>query len=144
MPAGAIYVGRPTPWGNPFPWHGDWIMWMSLPLGHKADMLGRRAAAVDLYRSWITGRALTWGETGTIAPLQVGPGELEYSDGTKVSMGEAVRGFGLRVASIMAGPAVPTVLPDLEPLRGHDLACWCPLDVPCHADVLLELLGASA
>lgn len=30
-------------------------------------------------------------------------------------------------------------------LRGHDLACWCPLrdplgnPVPCHADVLLEL-----
>ncbi len=27
----------------------------------------------------------------------------------------------------------------LAPLRGHDLACWCPLDQPCHADVLLEL-----
>jgi len=28
----------------------------------------------------------------------------------------------------------------LPELRGHDLACWCPLDgVPCHADVLLEL-----
>jgi hypothetical protein len=24
-------------------------------------------------------------------------------------------------------------------LGGHDLACWCPLDQPCHADVLLEL-----
>lgn len=24
-------------------------------------------------------------------------------------------------------------------LRGRDLACWCPLDQPCHADVLLEL-----
>jgi len=24
-------------------------------------------------------------------------------------------------------------------LTGHDLACWCPLDQPCHADVLLEL-----
>lgn len=24
-------------------------------------------------------------------------------------------------------------------LAGHDLACWCPLDQPCHADVLLEL-----
>ena len=24
-------------------------------------------------------------------------------------------------------------------LRGRDLACWCPLDVPCHADVLLEV-----
>ena len=27
----------------------------------------------------------------------------------------------------------------LAPLRGRDLACWCPLDQPCHADVLLEL-----
>lgn len=24
-------------------------------------------------------------------------------------------------------------------LQGHDLACWCPLDRPCHADVLLEI-----
>lgn len=23
--------------------------------------------------------------------------------------------------------------------KGKDLACWCPLDQPCHADVLLEL-----
>lgn len=28
---------------------------------------------------------------------------------------------------------------ELAPLRGRDLACWCPLDQPCHADVLLEL-----
>ena len=27
----------------------------------------------------------------------------------------------------------------LDQLRGHDLACWCPLDQPCHADVLLDL-----
>lgn len=33
----------------------------------------------------------------------------------------------------------------LASLRGHDLACWCPLvdahgqPVPCHADVLVEL-----
>jgi hypothetical protein len=24
-------------------------------------------------------------------------------------------------------------------LRGKDLACWCPLDQPCHADVLLKI-----
>lgn len=24
-------------------------------------------------------------------------------------------------------------------LAGRDLACWCPLDQPCHADVLLEI-----
>lgn len=28
---------------------------------------------------------------------------------------------------------------DLTVLRGRDLMCWCPLDQPCHADVLLEL-----
>jgi hypothetical protein len=27
----------------------------------------------------------------------------------------------------------------LAPLRGKNLACWCKLDAPCHADVLLEL-----
>lgn len=24
-------------------------------------------------------------------------------------------------------------------LRGWNLACWCPLDQPCHGDVLLEI-----
>lgn len=27
-------------------------------------------------------------------------------------------------------------------LRGKDLACWCPLDGACHADVLLEISNA--
>jgi len=26
-------------------------------------------------------------------------------------------------------------------LRGKDLACWCALDQPCHADVLLEIVN---
>ena len=28
---------------------------------------------------------------------------------------------------------------NIEELRGKNLACWCKLDAPCHADVLLEL-----
>jgi hypothetical protein len=28
----------------------------------------------------------------------------------------------------------------LDPLKGKDLACWCPLDKPCHADVILKFL----
>lgn len=31
-----------------------------------------------------------------------------------------------------------------ERLRGKNLACWCRLDQPCHADVLLELANAPA
>ena len=27
-------------------------------------------------------------------------------------------------------------------LRGFNLACWCPLDSPCHADVLLQIANA--
>ncbi len=27
-------------------------------------------------------------------------------------------------------------------LRGKNLACWCPLDQPCHADVLLHVANA--
>lgn len=26
-----------------------------------------------------------------------------------------------------------------DKLRGKNLACWCPLDAPCHADILLAI-----
>ena len=29
-------------------------------------------------------------------------------------------------------------------LRGKNLACWCPLDQPCHADVLLRLANEKS
>ena len=28
-------------------------------------------------------------------------------------------------------------------LAGWDLACWCPLDQPCHGDVLLEIANGG-
>ena len=30
-------------------------------------------------------------------------------------------------------------LTNYSELRGKNLACWCPLDKPCHADILLKL-----
>jgi len=30
----------------------------------------------------------------------------------------------------------------IRDLAGRDLACWCPLGQPCHADVLLEITDA--
>lgn len=32
---------------------------------------------------------------------------------------------------------------DVHELRGKDLACWCAVDAPCHADTLLELANAD-
>lgn len=30
----------------------------------------------------------------------------------------------------------------LEPLRGMDLACWCPVGIPCHSGILLDRASA--
>ena len=31
----------------------------------------------------------------------------------------------------------------LRILQGKDLACWCPLNEPCHADVLLKIANGE-
>lgn len=36
----------------------------------------------------------------------------------------------------------PENFPPIANLRGKDLACWCPLDQPCHADVLLRIANS--
>lgn len=77
MPEGAVYVGRPTRWGNPF-------------LIKKYG----RALAIFNYRM----RMINYASIGG----------------------------------------------DLSELTGKDLACWCPLDQPCHADVLLEIANSGA
>jgi hypothetical protein len=30
---------------------------------------------------------------------------------------------------------------NIQDIKGKNLACWCPLDSPCHADILLELVN---
>lgn len=40
-------------------------------------------------------------------------------------------------------PAYPSIDEIRAELDGRNLACWCPLDQPCHADVLLEIANAS-
>jgi hypothetical protein len=40
-------------------------------------------------------------------------------------------------------PYVPDVDEIRSELAGRDLACWCPLDQPCHADVLLKIASGG-
>lgn len=47
---------------------------------------------------------------------------------------EAIAEFRAELAEMVCGP--------LDELRGKNLACWCPLGQPCHADVLLEMANA--
>lgn len=37
------------------------------------------------------------------------------------------------------GPDFPWESQIRRQLRGRDLACWCPLDEPCHGDLLLDI-----
>lgn len=79
QPQNAIYVGRPSKWGNPF-------------------------------------------------------------DNPRMSTEERVRRYR---QALLSGQLDVTVEEVRRELRGRDLACWCPLDRPCHADVLLEVAGTE-
>lgn len=53
---------------------------------------------------------------------------------------EAVAQYRMDTEAAMEWPRPDGSEPlDLSELRGRNLACWCKLGDPCHADVLLEL-----
>jgi len=96
MPEGAIYVGRPTMWGNPF-----------------AIKKYGVTKALEYFRAFLTG---------------------EFPEQAAKDYRRAeLRLYGKGPACLTLGELAAVFL------RGKDLACWCPLDQPCHADVLLEL-----
>lgn len=101
MPEGAIYVGRPTKWGNPF-WH--------------AERFYGTKRALELYRetalgAWSPALVLGMADDGMIA----------YEDHQEWL--RRMKEHPLQAAR--------------RELGGKDLACWCPLGQPCHADILL-------
>jgi len=62
----------------------------------------------------------------------------------EIGRAEAVRRFAAWLEGRIPGPpgldpgARRRLLDALPELRGRDLACWCPLDGPCHGDILLD------
>jgi hypothetical protein len=115
MPEGAIYVGRPSRWGNPFS-VGDNMMYP-----HPGTLGGTRPRVELIYA----------------------PGEYSWFDVRPIAdAAEAVAHFAewVRYESLGTEFACRTWLSDL---RGRDLACWCPLDRACHADELLRLANPT-
>jgi Domain of unknown function (DUF4326) len=45
--------------------------------------------------------------------------------------------------ALVAGELAVTVADVRRELAGRDLACWCPVGAPCHADVLLALAAGG-
>ncbi|MEU9849319.1 DUF4326 domain-containing protein [Streptomyces sp. NPDC047985] len=101
-PEGAVYVGRPTLYGNPFQVArvpGAWVVFVDAAPG----VIGRTVATV--------------------------PGEQEARQIAVDEFRAMLRTpGGAEQADFFAAK-----------LHGRDLMCWCPVGMPCHADVLLEL-----
>lgn len=110
-PEGAVYVGRPTRYGNPFVAGVECQVAVEGVDGLFYDLSCRLTLeqAVEMYRA-------DW-----LARIQ-DPISRHPDD----------------VASVEESRAA------LARLRGRDLCCWCPLDQPCHTDVLLELANREA
>jgi hypothetical protein len=106
MPEGAVYVGRPTKWGNRFRVGGHYLRGANREFG----ALGVAVIFTEAADGHQTQRYTTIATTT-----------------------EAVAWFRWYLERCHI---------DVSSLRGKDLACWCRLDQPCHADVLLEVANS--
>lgn len=107
MPEGAVYVGRPSRWGNPY-WARGGTVWG--PSGGP------------VFDGQIVGYS-------THAPA---------SNAVLAAIEAFRRDIDIPIRSRLTTAGIRAAL------AGRDLACWCPLDQPCHADVLLELANNGA
>jgi hypothetical protein len=135
MPEGAIHVGRPTKWGNPFILRDPMMGLVQVPGiggGREWDYEGRISGPDSRHDFYFSdGRIVhCWNRWATAAEV-VELFRLTLTEPTP-SMLMSYPSRGGRFAKV-------TVDDIRRELAGHDLACWCPLDQPCHADVLLDL-----
>lgn len=137
-PEGAIVVARPTKWGNPFRYRrriGGLVHYrptdpdtyeyegrISAP-GMRHPFYGPDGTVVDFYVRWATRAEI----------VELYRRTLLHPDRGMVESWPSRSGRFLEV----------TVDDIRAELAGRDLACWCALDQPCHADVLLELANAE-
>ena len=82
-------------------------------------------------------RSTPWGNPFSVVP-DAEPGTPVGTRYTAMpSVAEAVAAFRRWVEDSPEGQRLAAEA--RETLRGKNLACWCPLDGPCHAEVLLDI-----
>ena len=115
MPEGAVYVGRPGVFGNPF----GGSHYVDSRSGEEVEAGAQRAVqeSVRAYREFL------------LSGIENRPAHTGHLWGAV----DAAAGYRIRYKMLAALPR----------LRGKDLACWCPVGQPCHADVLLEIANAN-
>jgi hypothetical protein len=133
MPENAIYVGRPSKWGNPFK-VGSPSGLARVPAIHYPGQLweyeGRISAAGMRHDYFHPGGRITEVHVRAMTAAEVVQCYRAY-----------VTGGGWPIDWVpLDGPTMQDIRAELA---GKDLVCWCPLFTPCHADVLLEIANSS-
>jgi hypothetical protein len=97
----------------------------------RSRVKGSRLASPNGLPIECVSRPSKWGN-----PFSIGKPE------TPESRAASVEHFARELRS--PSSILPFTVDDIRrELTGKNLACWCPLDEPCHADVLLELAAAD-
>ena len=117
MPDNTIYVGRPTKWGNPLKVVGDMLY---VDAGYRRTILDpwiylchkNRINILNLYEQIITGNVIFLETFFENAYCDLGYWKNHFEN------------------------------LDITKLKGKNLACWCSLLQPCHADILLKFANA--
>lgn len=132
-PDNTVSVARPSKWGNPFRIGETQVRMPSvdgqLDWEHEGR-LHKRSGERHVYMRHNDGQdVFTWHQVEDATAAQCVEMYREYITGIS---GHRLSDWGRddRTAEIIAE------------LRGKNLMCFCPLDQPCHADVLLELANA--
>lgn len=119
----AVIVARPSRWGNPF------------------RLQGRSVVGLPWF--YLRGRRLA--DAARRPPESAGVFEVIYSSHSSVESARADAVDVFRSFCHVNRRDYPDEFEEwIAPLRGQDLACWCPLDEPCHGDVYLELANGNA
>lgn len=138
MPDGAVYVGRPGKWGNPFVYRDEsrgLVRYGPKHLerfGRAWDYEGRIGVDGASHDMWFTDTDVVktnvrWATRAELVELY----RLALTDPTPGMLAAYPSG---------AGGFVKVTIDDIRrELAGKDLACWCRLDQECHADVLLAI-----
>ena len=118
-PDGAVVVARPSRWGNPY----------------RVGEAQMRFPRVDGVEAWEHEGRLHK-RSGQSHAFVHGGGRITMHDVRDATIEECIALYREDWTTFGDITALRTEL------AGRDLACWCPLDQPCHADVLLELANA--
>lgn len=124
MPEGAVYIGRPTIFGNPFQ-------------AYKCECCGYWDVLDDNGMTYLVNHQY-------VSRPEVRADRTTWTTKTQASR-EAVRLYNDEL-TYWCGGRMKWDVPfreAVESLRGKTLACWCPPDQPCHGDVLLELANGG-